>query len=114
MIASTRPLATKFRPIYSSKGRWGNSIVSDYHSLLIYDKLSHNNNQAIALIFASVGTMVPRKQVNEDGGDQAGIEKGNAEPIVTFSRPPPLPPVLGSLVAISVLESLNKGDNKED
>ena len=55
--------------------------------------------------------MIPRKQANEDGGDQAGIEKGNAEPIVTFSRPPPLPPVLGSLVAISVLESLN---NKDD
>lgn len=76
--------------------------------------MTHTNNQAIALIFVSVGTMIPRKQVNEDGGDQAGIEKENAEPIVTFSRPPPLPPVLGSLVAISVLDSLNKGDNKDD
>ncbi|KAL1569107.1 hypothetical protein AAHA92_00624 [Salvia divinorum] len=81
MIASTRALATQFRPIYSSKGRWA-------------------------------GTMTPRKQVNEDGGE--GIEKGNSESIVTFSRRPPLPPVLGSLVAISVLESLNKADNKDD
>ncbi|KAH6777544.1 hypothetical protein C2S52_006991 [Perilla frutescens var. hirtella] len=82
MIASSRQLATKIRPIYSSKGRW-------------------------------VGTMSPRKQTNEDGGG-ACIEKEKVEPIVTFSRPPPLPPVLGPLVAISMLESWNTKDNNGD
>lgn len=54
--------------------------------------------------------MIPRKQRNEDGGE-AHIEKEKAEPIVTFSRPPPLPPVLGPLLAISILESSNNNDD---
>lgn len=54
--------------------------------------------------------MIPRKQRNEDGGE-AYIEKEKAEPIVTFSKPPPLPPVLGPLVAISILESSSNNDD---
>ncbi|KAG6399346.1 hypothetical protein SASPL_140823 [Salvia splendens] len=85
MIASTRPLATKFQPIYSSKGRW-------------------------------VGTMIPRKQVNEDGGDQAGnvSRREMLNRLLLSAGHRRCPPVLGSLVAISVLESLSKGDNKDD
>lgn len=57
--------------------------------------------------------MIPRKQTNENAAE-AHIEKEKAEPVVAFSRPPPLPPVLGPLVALSVLESWNKRDNNDD
>lgn len=61
----------------------------------------------------SVGTMVPRKQTNEDASETR-IQKEQAEPLVAFSKPPPLPPVLGSVVALSMLELWNKRDNNDD
>ncbi|KAL8503425.1 hypothetical protein ACS0TY_022245 [Phlomoides rotata] len=60
-----------------------------------------------------VGTMIPRKQTNEDAGE-ARIQKERAEPIVAFSKPPPFPPVLGPLVALSILELWNKRENNDD
>ncbi|KAL2517168.1 Uncharacterized protein Adt_13415 [Abeliophyllum distichum] len=81
-IASSRSLARKFSPIFSSEGRW-------------------------------VGIMTPKKQVNDDAGE-ANIQKEKAEPVAAFSRPPPLPPFLGPLVALSMLESWTKHDNNDD
>ncbi|KAI3453749.1 hypothetical protein Pfo_010412 [Paulownia fortunei] len=60
-----------------------------------------------------VGTMNPRKLTNDNTGE-ALIEKEKAEPIVAFSRPPPLSLFLGPLVALSMLESWNKRDNNDD
>ncbi|KAM3263281.1 hypothetical protein P3L10_000275 [Capsicum annuum] len=60
-----------------------------------------------------VGTMTPKKQANDDAGE-AQIKVENAEPLVAFSRPPPIPPFLGPLVALSLLESWSKRDNKDD
>ncbi|KAG8375002.1 hypothetical protein BUALT_Bualt10G0054200 [Buddleja alternifolia] len=60
-----------------------------------------------------VGTITPRIQTNEDAGE-ALVEKEKAEPIVAFSRPPPLPPFIGPLVALSMLDSWTKGDNNDD
>ncbi|CAA2986568.1 Hypothetical predicted protein [Olea europaea subsp. europaea] len=81
-VATSLPLASKFRPIFSSEARL-------------------------------VGTMTPKKQVNDDAGE-AHIEKDKAEPIAAFSRPPPLPPFLGPLVALSMLESWTKHDSNDD
>ncbi|KAK6129978.1 hypothetical protein DH2020_036260 [Rehmannia glutinosa] len=60
-----------------------------------------------------VGTMTPRKQTNDNNAGEAHMEE-KAEPIVAFSRPPPLSPFLGPLVALSMLESWNKRDNNDD
>ncbi|KAL0408155.1 UNVERIFIED_CONTAM: hypothetical protein Sradi_1749900 [Sesamum radiatum] len=60
-----------------------------------------------------VGTVTPRKGTNDNAGE-ACVEKEKAEPIVAFSRPPALPPFLGTLVALSVLESWTKRDSSDD
>ncbi|KAL0447895.1 UNVERIFIED_CONTAM: hypothetical protein Slati_1917400 [Sesamum latifolium] len=65
-------------------------------------------------IGASGGRWVtPRKGTNDNAGE-ACVEKEKAEPIVAFSRPPTLPPFLGTLVALSVLESWTKRDSNDD
>ncbi|PIN04693.1 hypothetical protein CDL12_22773 [Handroanthus impetiginosus] len=60
-----------------------------------------------------VSTITPRKQTDESAGD-AGVEKEKAEPIVAISRPPPLPPFIGPLVALSMLDAWTKRDNSDD
>ncbi|GFP91861.1 hypothetical protein PHJA_001330100 [Phtheirospermum japonicum] len=60
-----------------------------------------------------VGTMTPRKQITYNMND-GHMEKANAEPIAAFSRPPPLSPFLGPLVALSMLESWYKQDNNDN
>ncbi|KAL6547830.1 hypothetical protein OROHE_009535 [Orobanche hederae] len=60
-----------------------------------------------------VGTMTPRKQTN-NSTSEAHIEKEKVEPIAAFSRPPPLSPFLGPLVALSILESWNNTDNNSN
>nr|GLL27658.1 uncharacterized protein LOC105158209 [Ipomoea trifida] len=60
-----------------------------------------------------VGTMTPRRQVNDDARE-GQIEKENHDPVVAFSRPPPLPPFIGPLVALSLLQSWSKRDGNDD
>ncbi|KAL3499307.1 hypothetical protein ACH5RR_038400 [Cinchona calisaya] len=77
-------VASKFRRIHSSEGRW-------------------------------VGTMTPKKQANDDAGEGRVAEsEADPDPTVAFSRPPPLPPVLGPLVAFSLLDSWLKRDSNDD
>ncbi|XP_012834294.1 PREDICTED: uncharacterized protein LOC105955136 [Erythranthe guttata] len=82
MTASFRALSSKFRPVYSSKGRWA-------------------------------GTVTPRKLAN-DNPSEARFAKEESEPKVAFARPPLLPPLLGPLVALSVMQSSTKWDNNDD
>ncbi|KMT12045.1 hypothetical protein BVRB_5g100040 [Beta vulgaris subsp. vulgaris] len=61
-------------------------------------------------------TLEPKKNGNEESCKArrtVSDEKG-ADPIVAFSRPPPLPPILGPLVALSFLDTLSKQDNNDD
>ncbi|KAK4728791.1 hypothetical protein R3W88_021779 [Solanum pinnatisectum] len=60
-----------------------------------------------------VGTMTPKKQANDDAGE-AQMKAENIEPLVAFSRPPPVPPFLGPLVALSLLESWSTRDSNDD
>lgn len=60
-----------------------------------------------------VGTMIPKKQANDDAGE-AQMKAENIEPLVAFSRPPPIPPFLGPLVALSLLESWSRRDSNDD
>ena len=55
-----------------------------------------------------------KKQGNEETGKQRTIQDEKVtEPIVAFSRPPPLPSFLGPLVALSVLESCSRSDSND-
>ena len=60
--------------------------------------------------------MVPRKQANDDAAAEGSMLKAeaNPDPTVAFRRPPPLPPVLGALVALSLLDSWLKRDSSDD
>ena len=56
----------------------------------------------------------PQRHGNENTSCESVITKDeNVEPLVAFSRPPPLPPVLGPLVVLSFFEmSSGDEDNK--
>lgn len=52
-------------------------------------------------------TQKPEKEVNYN--ESVLTKEENAEPLVAFSRPPPLPPVLGPLIMLSLFE-ISSGD----
>ncbi|KAI9108418.1 hypothetical protein K1719_020609 [Acacia pycnantha] len=52
----------------------------------------------------------PKKQANNEFSEEKPITKENIDPVVTFMRPPPFPPVLGPLVALTLLETWFNGD----
>ncbi|CAM8901097.1 unnamed protein product [Rhodiola kirilowii] len=58
-----------------------------------------------------LATSTPMK--HKPGEEKAGMTE-RADPIVAFSRPPPLPPVLGPLVALSLFEGWTSRDNSDD
>lgn len=56
----------------------------------------------------------PQRHGNENTSSESVVTKDeNVEPLVAFSRPPPLPPVLGPLVVLSVFE-MSSGGGDED
>ena len=65
-----------------------------------------------------VATIATKKQLRKDGfGEEEALPfaKEKADPIVAFSRPPPMPPtLLGSLIALSLLESWSRRDAKDE
>ncbi|GAU20622.1 hypothetical protein TSUD_230360 [Trifolium subterraneum] len=52
-----------------------------------------------------LATSTPKKQENNESGEMGLATKEMADPIVAYSRPPPLPPVIGPLVALSLLDT---------
>ncbi|KAL5181937.1 hypothetical protein HKD37_01G002726 [Glycine soja] len=60
-----------------------------------------------------LATLTPKKLEKE--ADKRGLAtKETIDPIVAFSRPPPLPPFLGPLVALSLLETWwNRGTDED-
>ncbi|CAJ2650667.1 hypothetical protein L195_g028185 [Trifolium pratense] len=52
-----------------------------------------------------LATLTPKKQENNESGEMGLASKEMADPIVAYSRPPPLPPVIGPLVALSLLDT---------
>ncbi|XP_014661027.1 uncharacterized protein LOC101757776 [Setaria italica] len=63
---------------------------------------------------ASMPTVTTQKHGKENTSSESAITKDeNVEPLVAFSRPPPLPPVLGPLFVLSFFEmSSGDEDNK--
>ncbi|KAF1873524.1 hypothetical protein Lal_00027562 [Lupinus albus] len=56
----------------------------------------------------------PKKQENNEFSEMGLATKEIIDPVVAFSKPPPLPPVLGPLVALSLLETWWKGSADDD
>jgi hypothetical protein len=56
----------------------------------------------------------PQKHEKEINSTKSVLPKDeDAEPLVAFSRPPPMPPVLGPLIALSLFQtSSSDEDNK--
>ncbi|XP_028774869.1 uncharacterized protein LOC114731779 [Neltuma alba] len=58
-----------------------------------------------------MATLPPKKQANNEFSEEKTITKENTDPLVAFSRPPPFPPDLGPLVALTLLGTWFNGDN---
>lgn len=59
-------------------------------------------------------SLEPKKPGREENGKGKTIaDEKVTEPIVAFSRPPPLPSFLGPLVALALLESWLRSDSND-
>ncbi|XVF52957.1 hypothetical protein PTKIN_Ptkin05aG0059600 [Pterospermum kingtungense] len=80
------PAKYKFKKLYPMAGSWG-----------------------------TVATSTPKKQENDDFKEgQGSVSNDRTEPIVAFSKPPPQPPILGPLVALSLLETWSRRDGDDN
>lgn len=55
---------------------------------------------------------MPKKPLKNDAGEVT-IVKEKVDPIVAFSKPPPVPPVIGPLVVLSLLDSYFSRDSDD-
>lgn len=56
----------------------------------------------------------PQKHEKEIKSTESVLAKDeNVEPLVAFSRPPPMPPVLGSLIALSLFQTSSSDEDKK-
>ncbi|XP_020978818.1 uncharacterized protein LOC107643091 [Arachis ipaensis] len=76
-------------------------VPSKYRFNQMYPLLK-NASQA-----GTFGSSTPKKQEKNESCGEMGIaaNKDMVDPIATFSRPPPLPPVIGPLVLLTLLDS---------
>ncbi|XP_019446386.1 PREDICTED: uncharacterized protein LOC109349834 [Lupinus angustifolius] len=73
-------------------------------------KLSYQEKASAGIL----ATLTPKKQENNEFSEMGLATKEIVDPVVAFSKPPPLPPVLGPLVALSLLETWWKGSADDD
>ncbi|KAI3689512.1 hypothetical protein L2E82_47472 [Cichorium intybus] len=66
-------------------------------------------NRIYPLKTSWVATVTPKK-VKDDSFERKEEMKKEVDPIVTFSKPPPVPPVLGPLVLYSLWETWSTPD----
>ncbi|OAY56459.1 uncharacterized protein LOC110608657 [Manihot esculenta] len=85
IAALSLPAKYKFKQVYPVAGSWG-----------------------------TVATSTPKKQEINDSGGGRRVLNEKTDPIVAFSRPPPLPPVLGPLMALSLFEMWSSHDSGDD
>uniref|UniRef100_A0ACD5UES8 Uncharacterized protein n=1 Tax=Avena sativa TaxID=4498 RepID=A0ACD5UES8_AVESA len=63
---------------------------------------------------ARLMTITPQKQEKEISSTESVLTKDkDVEPIVAFSRPPPMPPVLGPLVALSLFQTSSSDEDSK-
>ncbi|EXB37306.1 Beta-carotene 3-hydroxylase [Morus notabilis] len=68
----------------------------------------------VVVVSRIVATTTSKKQGMDVSLEEGTATKEKADPIVAFSRPPPLPPFLGPLIALSLLESWSSHDGNDD
>ncbi|KAB2608659.1 hypothetical protein D8674_011827 [Pyrus ussuriensis x Pyrus communis] len=84
-ITALSPSKIKFKRLYPIKGSWG-----------------------------TLASSTPKKLGNYDNAEGETVTKEKTEPMVAFSRPPPLPPVFGPLLLLSLLETWSSRDSNDD
>lgn len=52
--------------------------------------------------------------MKNDSEGESVVTKEKADPIAAFSKPPPLPPLLGPLAVLSLLETYLSPDGNDD
>ncbi|KAL3609871.1 hypothetical protein D5086_000891 [Populus alba] len=62
----------------------------------------------------TVVTSTPKKQGSNASVQEELVPNEKTDPIVSFSRPPPLPPVLVLLIALSLFEMWSSHDGDDD
>ena len=72
-----------------------------------------SSSNTIILSSGTVATSTPRKSENNDS-KEGGSVRNQTGPIVSFSMPPPQPPLLGQLVALSLLETWSRRDGDDN
>lgn len=65
-------------------------------------------------ITGNVASTTTKKQGKDVYTEEGTAAKEKADPIVAFSRPPQLPPFLGPLIALSLLETWSSRDGNDD
>lgn len=73
-----------------------------------------NRLKPVYQVNGSQGILAPKKQEKDESGEMGLATKEMNDPIVAHSRPPPLPPVIGSLVALSLLDTWWNRSTDED
>lgn len=64
--------------------------------------------------WGSLASSVQRQGMKNDSEGESVVTKEKADPIAAFSRPPPLPPLLGPLAVFSLLETYLSRDGNDD
>ncbi|OWM85294.1 hypothetical protein CDL15_Pgr028081 [Punica granatum] len=62
----------------------------------------------------TLATSTPLKKRGKSSKEGNSVSFEKSDPIVAFSKPPPLPPFLGPLVVLSLLETFSSRDGNED
>ena len=68
-------------------------------------------------ILAKLGTVANSTRKKQEGNASAEtvlVPNEKMDPIVAFSRPPPLPPVFGPVIALSFFEMWSSHDGDDD
>lgn len=60
----------------------------------------------------TVNTLTPKKVKDDVFETNKQMKEEEVDPIVTFSKPPPLPPVIGPVVLLSLWQTWSTTDDK--
>ncbi|KAJ7004143.1 hypothetical protein NC653_009119 [Populus alba x Populus x berolinensis] len=64
--------------------------------------------------WGTVATSTRKRQEGNASAEKVLVPNEKMDPIAAFSRPPPLPPVFGPLIALSLFEMWSTHDGDDD
>ncbi|GLU05845.1 hypothetical protein SLE2022_229220 [Rubroshorea leprosula] len=83
-------------------------------TLSLPTKFKFKQNNHMAGPWCTVSIITQKQLQNNDFKEGGAVSKEKTDPIVAFSRPPPLPTFLGPLVALSLLETWSSRDSDDN